>query len=135
MAGDAAALYASAVTASFKTLNAETVSVNAVSGVATTTLTPQQNAAARLLEVPYDGTILRIITQKWVASVGYGGFEAWCDYRRTGFPNVPLSLRAIKPNAPVRLFYPNQELQTNAANVAAQGTIDAITTKLFWDAN
>jgi hypothetical protein len=134
-AGNAATLYASALTASFKTLNAETVSVNSVSGFPTITSTPEQNASARLLEVPYDGSIQRIITQKWVASVGYGGFEAWCDYRRTGFPLVPLSLRAIKPNPPVRLFYPNQELQTNAANVAAQGTIDAITTKIFWDAN
>lgn len=135
LAGDAALLYAQAVTASFKTLNAETVSVNSVSGFPTITSTPEQNAVARLAEVPYDGSIQRIITQKWVASVGYGGFEAWCDYRRTGFPNAPLSLRAIKPNPPVRLFYPNQEVQTNAASVAAQGTIDAITTKIFWDAN
>jgi hypothetical protein len=133
--GNAAALYDLAVTASFKTLNAETVSVNSVSGFPTVTSTPAVNAAARLAEVPYDGTIQRIITQKWVASVGYGGFEAWCDVRRTGFPNAPLSLRAIKPNPPVRLFYPNQEVQTNSASVAAQGAIDAITTKLFWDAN
>ena len=83
----------------------------------------------------WNGTLQRLITQKWIASVGYGGFEAWSDYRRTGFPNIPLSISAIRSAIPVRLYYPNQEIQTNAANVAAQGDIDAITSKVFWDVN
>jgi hypothetical protein len=84
---------------------------------------------------PYDGTLETIIEQKYIASVGYNGFEAWSDYRRLGMPDVPISTKAIKDNIPVRLYYPNQELQTNAANVALQGTIDHQNTRVFWDAN
>jgi Starch-binding associating with outer membrane len=81
----------------------------------------------------WNNSLQQIITQKWISLVGYGGFEAWCDSRRTGFPAAPLSLKAIKSNPPLRLFYPSQELQTNAANVAAQGEIDVWSTGVFWD--
>jgi hypothetical protein len=121
MAGNAQTLFEEGVRASFRLLGLTNVEAN--------------SHLANSPQGPYDGTLQRLITQKWIASVGYGGFEAWCDYRRTGYPNVPLSTKAIKSNIPVRLYYPNQEVQTNAANVEAQGDIDAITSKVFWDAN
>jgi hypothetical protein len=118
MAGDAAAAYNNGVQASFNTVGA---------GDATSFLTEDE---------PFDGTIEQIITQKYIALAGVAaGFEAYADYRRTGLPDVPLSTKAIKSNIPVRLYYPVQELQTNSENVAAQGTIDAISTRVFWDAN
>jgi hypothetical protein len=120
MAGDAQALYEEGVRASFRLVGSTNTDAN---------------AHLATVAGAYQATVAQIITQKWVASVGYGGFEAWADYRRTGFPAVPLSTKAIKPNIPVRLFYPNQELQTNAENVALQGTADATTSKVFWDAN
>lgn len=135
LAGDAEVLYETAITESFKLLGAKTESVDKISGAITVTKTAVQNATDRILEVPYDGTLSRIITQKWLASVGYAGFEAWCDHRRTGFPNAPLSLKAIKSNPPLRLFYPNQELQTNSASVEAQGEIDVWNDGIFWNQN
>ena len=73
-----------------------------------------------------------IITQKWIAFAGYNGFEAWTEYRRTGFPSdMPLSTRA-QGNIPVRLLYPLSEYSNNADNTLAQGTINQYTSKIFW---
>jgi hypothetical protein len=73
--------------------------------------------------------------QKWVALSNFNGFESWCEYRRTGFPDIPQSLAAPAGSTqrPVRLFYPQTELGSNEANVKAQGTIDKFTSRLFWD--
>jgi len=72
--------------------------------------------------------------QKWIALVNYSGLEAWSEYRRTNFPVTPPSA-ATAPNAtrPVRLYYPQSELASNGANVTAQGAINALTSRLFWD--
>jgi hypothetical protein len=121
MTGDAAALYNEGVRASFALLGL--------------TVAQADNYLTNVASAAFNGTIQRIITQKYIASVGFGGFEAWADYRRTGFPSVPLSTKAIKGAIPARLYYPNQELQTNAENVAAQGEVDAISSKVFWDVN
>lgn len=76
-----------------------------------------------------------IITQKYLALTGINNFEAWVDYRRTGYPNVPLSLSPSRGNnkIPVRIRYPQDEYNYNAANVAAEGTIDPQTKTIFWD--
>ena len=72
--------------------------------------------------------------QKWLALTDFSGLEAWCDFRRTNYPVLPLSAGAPVGQAlPLRLFYPNTELATNGANVNAQGTIDVFATRLFWD--
>jgi hypothetical protein len=72
--------------------------------------------------------------QKWIGLNGYNGLEAWSEYRRTNFPDFPISAAAAagakKPN---RLYYPQNESTSNGENVSAQGTIDPFTTKIFWD--
>ena len=79
--------------------------------------------------------IQAIITQKWIALNGYGNFEAYNEYRRTGYPiDVP---RSVAPGAsgttlPSRIFYPSSEYEQNGANVAKEGTIDRFTSKIFW---
>ena len=78
-----------------------------------------------------------IIRQKWLAFNFTTPFEAWCDYRRLGLPaDVPLSnsilIDQAPPRIPIRVLYPTIEYNTNAANVASQGTIDYHTTKIFW---
>lgn len=73
-----------------------------------------------------------IITQKWVAMFSLTGFEAWSEYRRTGFPRVPLATRAIQAKAPARLFYPTSEIATNSENVAAQNVTSQFDNKIFW---
>ena len=56
------------------------------------------------------------------------------DYRRTGFPKVPISIYpGHLPNVPLRLIYPQSEYNLNAANVGTQGSINPQTDKVFWD--
>ena len=72
--------------------------------------------------------------QKWLALVNYGGLEAWSEFRRTNYPNIPPSAQApVGQKPPVRLYYPSTEVSSNGANVAKQGTIDVFNTRLFWD--
>lgn len=76
-----------------------------------------------------------IITQKWEALNGVAPVEIWTDYRRTGFPSIlHFSTTPGKKNdtPPVRLLYPQNELTVNNDNVLAVGTIDAFTSKIFW---
>lgn len=87
-----------------------------------------------------------IISQKWFALNAIAPFEVWNDYRRsdiklgleTGFAQgPPLSIypgRTVN-KLPVRLFYPQNEYNFNAANVAAQGAINVFNNKIFWDIN
>ncbi|MDP4264337.1 MAG: SusD/RagB family nutrient-binding outer membrane lipoprotein [Bacteroidota bacterium] len=74
-----------------------------------------------------------IITQKWASMNTLNFYEAWADYRRTGFPAVPLSSSLSRgPNIPLRLKYPQSEYDLNGANVGGQGTIDQFTSKIWW---
>ncbi|WP_299825821.1 SusD/RagB family nutrient-binding outer membrane lipoprotein [uncultured Pontibacter sp.] len=77
-----------------------------------------------------------IVMQKYLALVGINNFEAWIDYRRLGVPaDLPLSLSPSRGSnvIPKRLLYPQNEYSYNAANVAAEGAIDAQSTTVFWD--
>jgi hypothetical protein len=91
------------------------------------------------------GGIYTIMQQKWFALNSIAPYEVWSDFRRTGIvygvgggfePGPTLS---VDPNAdnkiPVRLFYPQNEYNYNSSNVAAEGTINVFTTKIFWDLN
>ncbi len=85
-----------------------------------------------------------IITQKYIALNFIHGEEAWCEYRRTGYPvssslviNNPYGSmastqsQATRPDhLPTRLPYPASEAATNASNVP-QG-ISPYTTTIFW---
>ena len=75
-----------------------------------------------------------IITQKWAALALYGGFEAFNEQRRTGIPTPSLSVYpgVNAPRQVTRVLYPFIEFQTNAANVAAQGTINVFSSLIFW---
>lgn len=73
-----------------------------------------------------------IWTQKWVAFTNYNGMEAWSEVRRTNTPVIPISLLSSKP-LPLRFLYPTSEINTNIAVVNAEGTIDAFSSKIFWD--
>jgi hypothetical protein len=81
-----------------------------------------------------DAKIKLIVTQKWIALTGINNLEAWTDYRRLGVPNVPLSLYTGRlAKIPLRLRYPQNEYNYNAANVAKENNPDPQTSGIFWD--
>ncbi len=84
----------------------------------------------------------QIITQKWLALINQG-FEAWADYRRTGFPvlnpipNIDGASETGGSTVPVRVRYPLQESvsynQDNYDDVIGRQGPDALTTRVWWD--
>lgn len=84
---------------------------------------------------PTGGTVQEqvrhIITQKWFCMNGNQGFEAWTEYRRTGYPDflVISANSRIGDVFPARFFYPSGELTTNL-NFPGQ---PLITEKVWWD--
>lgn len=76
----------------------------------------------------------QIAEQSWVA-LYMQGYEAFAEYRRTGYPELPLAIDAEEPSIPSRLTYPLNEQSLNNANytsaVSAQGA-DVLTTPLWW---
>ena len=91
-----------------------------------------------------------VITQKYLA-LYMQGYQAWAEYRRTGFPKTMLHPGEISYNngtkdiiftalagtdIPRRLTYPEQEYVVNNANVTAAVTQmggDELDTKVWWD--
>ena len=72
-----------------------------------------------------------IIMQKYIAGFIVGSFEAYNDYRRTGFPS---DLQAA-PNGdfsaiPTRMIYTDTEINNNIANVPSGVTPES---KVWWD--
>ncbi|WP_199118207.1 SusD/RagB family nutrient-binding outer membrane lipoprotein [Pedobacter sp. ASV28] len=77
----------------------------------------------------------RLMSQKYIAMF-FSGFEAWYDYRRTGFPVLPVG-PAVENNGvmPVRFEYPLSVKATNKPNydeVAARIGGDNLRTKVWW---
>jgi hypothetical protein len=125
--GAPATLYNSGIAASF----ADDLVPSAAAAAAT-------YSAQSSVAYPTAGTFAQqqqaIITQKWIALAGYGSFEAFNELRRTGYPNVPLSIYpgANAPNQVKRIFYPFVEYQTNSTNVPDANSINKFTSKIFW---
>lgn len=86
---------------------------------------------------PASGTVAQqvrhIITQKWFSMNGNQGFEAWTEWRRTGYPDfLVLSANSqIGNRFPARFFYPNNELTRNI-NFPGQ---KLIYDRVWWDIN
>ncbi|MFA4867023.1 MAG: SusD/RagB family nutrient-binding outer membrane lipoprotein [Pedobacter sp.] len=86
-------------------------------------------------DVKYDGTLERIIGQKYVA-LFENGFQQWHDVRRTGFPTLvtgPDMQNDGRP--PARLQYPLSAALYNKANydeVAARIGGDNLNVKVWW---
>lgn len=99
-----------------------------------------------------------VLTQKYIALFGQP-YEAWSDYRRTGYPNVLLlpgqtgtynvavngvttyvfnSLISGLTDLPTRFYYPTQVQTLNKTNYESASTAiggDKMNTKLIWDKN
>ena len=123
--GNPKVLYEAAVTANFVYLGLE-----------------KEEAATYLKDeavANWDGNankIALIIKQKWAAMNGTNDIEPWTDYRRLELPaDMPISVASTVTTRkiPVRMLYPQAEYNTNTANVAAEGTINQFTSRIFWD--
>jgi hypothetical protein len=72
-------------------------------------------------------TMELLMTQKYIAT--FGNSQAYADYRRTGYPTMPLPVGAVLPEMPVRYPYAQEEITYNGANVPDV----TLVTKLWWD--
>ncbi|WP_461453344.1 SusD/RagB family nutrient-binding outer membrane lipoprotein [Mucilaginibacter sp.] len=115
--------------------SAPNASINAIS-----TITIAWNSAAT-----NEQNLERIITQKWIAMFPCGGWEAWTEYRRTGYPRLfPVVVNnsggTISTALQIRrIAYPSTEYTNNATAIAAAvsmlGGPDNGGTPVWWDTN
>ncbi|NCX96298.1 MAG: SusD/RagB family nutrient-binding outer membrane lipoprotein [Chitinophagia bacterium] len=75
--------------------------------------------------------VRHIITGKWFAMCGTQGFEAWTEYRRTGYPSFfkPSIASTIGSALPKRFKYPSTE---STRNSKYPGTKE-LTESVWWD--
>jgi hypothetical protein len=127
LAGDAAALYKSAVSESFRVL-----------GVPDYVIAAQTFYSQASDKVNIDistNKINTIILQKWNAMNAYDPLESYSDWRRLGIPtDLPVSVYpgTTATHIPYRLLYASSEYHYNGANTNAQGTINQFTSTIFW---
>lgn len=129
LSGSASALYQAAVTESFRYLGVPSYTSAAA------TYTSQAGLGDNVNFVTSSNPIKTIILQKWAAMNTIDPLESWNDWRRLGIPSdLPISIYpgTTATHIPYRLLYPSSEYSYNTANVNAQGTINALTSKIFW---
>ena len=85
----------------------------------------------------YDGTLERIITQKYVA-LYFTDYQQWDEYRRLGLPKLPATASMLNDGkVPSRLSYPSDQLIYNPKNyrdaLSNMGGTDDINAKVWWD--
>lgn len=90
--------------------------------------------------VAYDpaNAIKQIATQRWI-HLFLNGYEAWAEWRRTGYPVLIAAPGANGDRIPRREAYPTIEQSNNAANYTAAvaafpyGGADDLNTRVWWD--
>lgn len=125
--GDAPTLFQAGITASFTAVGL--TAGDAATYIATAPDALQGYTAAASAEAK----IRIIIIQKYYAMDGFQGFEAWTEWRRTGYPDFikPSAASIIGGGFPLRFIYPNSEA---VSNLNFPGTVP-LTTPVWWDKN
>lgn len=73
-----------------------------------------------LAKVPYNNTLEQILDQKYVA-LFWVGYEAWHEYRRTGYPRLVIGSATSNDHIlPTRFQYPDNTANVNVANYQTQ---------------
>jgi len=123
LSGDAATSFRNGITASFE---ANDLGSEAAAYI----------ASAPIAQYPAAGTdaakLEAIITQKWLAMNAWQTFEAWTEWRRTGYPDflVPSKTSSLPAGVfPKRWPYPDSEANTNGKFPGHQ----PLTSALWWD--
>jgi len=73
-------------------------------------------------DVAWDGSMDRLIEQKWIAMFMNNTIEMWGTHKRTGLPNLvpgPLATTVTNGVIPTRVFYPSLEQSVNSTNYSA----------------
>lgn len=141
IAGDAQALYESAVAQNFVYLYKDYDNQDDPIADAAAYLSGDLLGVGPQEDVNWDATtnkIELIITQKWAAFNAINWLEAYTDYRRTGFPakqwlDISHAPTHLQPKIPVRLLYPQTEYNSNSLNVPAMPDNAQFTEKIFWN--
>ena len=118
----AQAAYQAAITQDFAALG--------LSSSAATTYLANANVA-------YDGTLQRIMEQKWI-TMFQASYESWVDWRRTGYPALtPAANNATSNVIPRNLPYPEVEINSNRANLVAGPGVPipytGLSNRVWWD--
>ena len=90
--------------------------------------------------IAYDSSkaIEQIATQRWIHLFPYG-YEAWAEWRRTGYPELTLANDINNGQIPRREGYPTQEAANNKSNYEnaissfPYGGTDGLNTRVWWD--
>ena len=94
--------------------------------------------AARVADIATFGAKRIIGEEKWVALFN-NGFDAWSEFRRTGYPNLKPAPSSINGGTiPRRLQYPVNEQIFNSSNYnegvsRLSPSVDLNTSKVWWD--
>lgn len=137
--GNARTLLEEGMRAHFAKVNTQAAavpgSIQTVPSISSTAINTYVNAVLASYDLASNADKLKIIiTQKWISSFGYG-IDSYTDYRRTGYPVIPVTNGSVDPEMvstrtfPFRLTYPNSEI---TSNVNFPGQPDPYTTKIFW---
>jgi len=123
MAGDAQSLFEAAINANFVAYGLDPT--DAAAYIAGSNWGKYPTAGSTQDKIKY------IITQKWFCMTGNQGFEAWTEWRRTGYPDFfTYSVNSLIGNKfPQRFLYPAGELTRNL-NFPGQ---KQLTDKVWWD--
>ncbi len=129
-AGDAKTAYQDAVTESFVWLGVPDAVNAATTYMSTSVIANWANAGATPL-----AKAKFIAMQKYIANCCIDAQESYSDQRRLNF--LPAGYISANPSRvsntlPVRLQYPQSEYTSNSENVLKEGTINPLTSKLFW---
>ena len=127
LTGDASALYLSAVSESFRIMGVDSAAKSA--GI----YTAQSDTRVNFSSAP--DKIQLIVLQAWAAYNMIDPIASWNNWRRLGVPaDLPISIYpgTTASHIPYRLLYPLSEYNSNSANVNAQGSINNMTSKIFW---
>jgi hypothetical protein len=135
--GDPRVLFRTAMEASFAEVN-EIATLAKVPVISTANRDTYVNAVLALYDAATPaGQLELLLTQKWIASFGFG-VDAYTDYRRTGYPVLfnpstdgnPLTV--LNRSYPLSFAYDANEVVINK-NAPAQRNPQA--DKVFWDVN
>jgi hypothetical protein len=125
----AAALYQTGMEESFRLLEVSNPQTSADAYIAA-------NASNQYIGfVNSPNQLQTLITQEWIAYDGFDPLAAWNNWRRLGIPaSLPVSQfdGSVATHIPYRLLYPTSEYSYNASNVGAEGTINNMTSTIFW---